>query len=550
MLLVALLPLMSPGSAFSFDEGAYALQVQALDEGGWAFDYRAGAYDPEGRFFPVVLSDRGSQGFFPYVKHPALPLALWGSSRLLGTALGLHLPAMAGTVAAAVAAGLLAAEVDRRLARAAFWLAAASPVLVNGWMLWGHSLSAAFGGLALVAAVRIARRGITAAGAVALGAALAAGVLVRAEGLLFALAVGLGLGAAVSVIGLCSFYPARRGKAHKRRGWTGWAGWAAVAPFACAVVPAAAAAAAERAWIHAIAGDVRTISGLRGAGTPYIAGRLTGAWHELAGGHYGRSVASIPVMVAGVVVVVVGLRALGGGRRRDLTVAAGVVVALVGLRAVLFADDAVTGLFAAWPLALLGLLATRWRTAGAEVRLLGLVVALYAAAVLATQYPEGGGLEWGGRFFSAVVPALAAVAVAALATRPGAVGPRGRAVGRPLVAIAGSFALLGVVCVAWQRADHERVAAAIARHPAAVTVTTVESLPRLAWTTHRRLSWMLARPADLAALVEHLRASGVPSVAVIASERQVSGPWPYPDRQVAREPSLNSRGAGLVVLSG
>ena len=79
----------------------------------------------------------------------------------MGRTFGLHLLNLLGVVGAAVAAWLLAGELDPRLRRPAFWLAAGGPVLVNGFLVWAHAPSAALAGLALVAAARIVRRGIT-----------------------------------------------------------------------------------------------------------------------------------------------------------------------------------------------------------------------------------------------------------------------------------------------------------------------------------------------------------------------------------------------------
>ena len=229
VLLVLLFPLMRPASSFTSDEGAYALQVKALEHGSWAYDYRAAPLDPQGRAFPVILSDGGPSGYYPYVRHPAYPLLLDAATRLVGWTVGLHLVNLLGVLGAAAAAWLLAGELDARLRRPAFWLMAGGPVLVNGFIIWAHAPSAALGGFALVGAARVARRGITPALAVGTAAAVVGSVLLRSEGLLLAVALAIVL-AAVRL-------------ERTRRPGPG------VAAFGLVAGPAAIAALAERRWI-------------------------------------------------------------------------------------------------------------------------------------------------------------------------------------------------------------------------------------------------------------------------------------------------------------
>ena len=123
--------------------------------------------------------------------HPLWPALLAGASRVLGEAVGLHALGLVGVVVAAAAAWLLAAEIDPRASRGAFWLVAASPVAVNGLILWAHAPSAAAAGVALLAAVRLGRDGPTVGRLVSLALAVVAGVLLRSEGLLLAGAVAV-----------------------------------------------------------------------------------------------------------------------------------------------------------------------------------------------------------------------------------------------------------------------------------------------------------------------------------------------------------------------
>ena len=75
-----------------------------------------------------------------------------------------------------------------RCAAWAFWLAAASPVLANAWIIWAHAPSALAGGLLVLATMR-AR--CSPSWLLGVAGAAALGVLLRSEGILWALAVAV-----------------------------------------------------------------------------------------------------------------------------------------------------------------------------------------------------------------------------------------------------------------------------------------------------------------------------------------------------------------------
>jgi hypothetical protein len=495
---------MRPTSAFTSDEGAYALQVAALENGSWAYDYRAAPLDPEGRAFPVVLSDGGPDGYYTYVKHPAYPVLLQASSRLVGRTLGLHLFNLLGVVGAAVAAWLLAGELDPRLRRPAFWLAAGGPVLVNGFIIWAHAPSAALAGLALAAAARIARRGVTPWTALAMTTALAGGVLLRSEGLL--LAAG----------------------------------------------PALLVAVIERWWISSIVGG--SYAGVAGQGSTsssFLDTRLTAAWHVLFKGWFIDAGAGLPVLATLAVVAGGGFVAL---RRpgRGLTVVVAVAVALLAVRFVAHPHDPVTGLLSAWPLAVLGVLLFRWRDAGPVAWLLGGTVGLFTLATLATQYPEGGGLEWGGRYLSPALVPLAVLAAAGLARAVAGVSEAERRRTVALLAALGmTTAVFSLATAGALRAREDRIVAAVERHPSPVMVTTRPALPRLAWRAGDRLNWMLTTEAGLPDLLASLRAQGVAEVGVVAGGHvPASALAAYPASEERPEQALADDDLRLIMLRG
>lgn len=528
-----LYPLMSPSSAYTSDEGAYALQERSLEQGSWAYDYRAAPLDPEGRAFPIILSDQGESGYFPYVRHPAYPLLLRASTAVAGPVLGLHLPALLGLIGTAVAAWLLAGQLDPRLRRPAFWLAAGGPVLVNGFLLWAHAPSAALAGFALVGAAIVARSGPSRWTLAAVAAALAGGVLLRSEGLLFAAALIVTLGALV----------------YRREGLR-----RAAVTLAVAGIPPLAAALLEREWVGSIIGAPHeTLASRSGSGSSsFLAGRLGGAWHVLMQGHFVDPAAGLPLLLALALVTGLGavaLRRWGPSSLGKLALAIGLAAGFVVFRFLGHPADPVTGLFPAWPLAALGLLLFRWRGAGPVAHVIGGTSALCAAAVLATQYPEGGGVEWGGRFLSPLLVPIAVLAVAGLVRALDAVPDSGR---RPatalLVALGLVSATFAVASVGDLRDGQDHLVAAISRHPATVTVTTRPSLPRLSWRSDARMAWMLTDEAGLPALLGDLRRAGVADVAVLtATDVPHSDLAAYPVLEPVREPALLASGLQLVV---
>ena len=531
---VALLyPLMSPSSAYTSDEGAYALQERALEQGSWTYDYRAEPLDPEGRAFPIILSDQGEPGYLPYVKHPAYPSLLRASTAVAGPVLGLHLPALLGLIGTAIAAWLLAGQLDSKLRRPAFWLAAGGPVLVNGFLIWAHAPSAALAGFALVGAAIVARGGRARWALAGIAAALSGGVLLRSEGLLFAAALTVVLAAVVL----------------RRDGLRRAAGTLAVVG-----LPPVAVALLEREWVGSIIGSPRETLATRSGGgsSSFLAGRLRGAWHVLVQGHFVDPAAGLPLLLGLVLVAGLGfvaLRRWGPSSLGKLALAVGLAAAFVIFRYAGHPADPVTGLFTAWPLAALGLLLFRWRGAGPVAQVLGGTSLLCAAAVLATQYSEGGGVEWGGRFLSPLLVPLAVLAVAGLVRALDAVpGPARRPATALLVAVGLVSATFAVASVGNLRNRQDNMVAAISRHPATVTVTTRPSLPRLAWRSDAQVTWMLTDEAGLSALLDGLRRAGVADVAVLTGTQvPLSDLGAYPALQPVQEPALRASGLQMVV---
>ena len=237
------------------------------------------------------------------------------------------------------------------------------------------------------------------------------------------------------------------------------------------------------------------------------------------------------------------LRRWEGHSRLLLAAGVGGAAVLLALRFASHPHDAVTGLVTAWPLALLGLLLVRWRGSGsATTGLLGLTSALFAAAVVATQYAEGGGLEWGGRFLSPILVPIAVLATAGLARALDSIpdGQDRRYATALLAALGVVTAVFALATAGSLRAREDGIVAALERHPAAVTVTTRPAYPRIAWRADDRLTWMLTDDARLPTLLEHLRLSRAStSTSSCRTDTPVFG-------EVVDEPALRDDGMKLV----
>ena len=314
--------------------------------------------------------------------------------------------------------------------------------------------------------------------------------------------------------------------------------------------PALLVAVVERWWVSSIVGGA--YAGVAGQGSTssssFVADRLTGAWHVLFKGWFIDAGAGVPVLAALAVVAGGGYIAL---RRpgRGLAVVVLVAVALLAVRLAAHPHDPVTGLLSAWSLAALGVLLFRWRDAGPVAWLIGGTAGVFVLATLATQYPEGGGLEWGGRYLSPALVPLSVLAVAGLARAVAGVqeADRRRAVAL-LAALGVTTAAFSVATAGALRAREDRIIAAVERHPSPVMVTTRPALPRLAWRAGDRLNWMLTDDAGLPALLASLRAQGVSDVSVLAGRQvSLSALAAYPILEEQQEPALADDGMRMVI---
>jgi hypothetical protein len=487
-LLALALLLSHRGSGFSVDEGSYAIQAHALRDGGWAIHWPFRALDPAGAHFPYHGGTVTPIAEYAYVSHPAWPAALSVLSRVVPATVGLRLLSMVSVIGAA----LCSAGIARRLfgdgsARWAFWLTATSPLLADGLMVWAHAPAAAVAGLAVLAGLALTR-GEDRRWWPVLVVAVAAGVLLRSEAVLLALALG-------GVVGLAGLV-GRHGRA--------------VAVGLVTGATTAASFALERSWIHHVTGT----SGLgalarEGSDTySWLSGRVHGAEVALVQGATSSGAGAI----TGLLAVALVAAAVVARRRPDLLrtppwilLAASAV--LVVLRTLVADADPVSGLLAAWPAALLALLSLG-RTRSAPL-LLAVGSALFAIAVVLTQYDDGGGLQWGGRYLAPMLVPIAALAAGGVVAGLASVQER-----RAVAGLLAATALLALVVPDHVRRGNAEGLGQVRAVGERVVLVHGDQLARLDWTGWPDRCW-IADDHDVQGTVRLLAGAAVRAAAYV-----------------------------------
>ena len=491
---------------FTSDEGSYALQAVAVADGHWDVEDPFVADSPDGALSSYVNSTIDTDGrVYPYSQRPAWPVVLGAAYDIGGEGALYLVPLLFALLVPLVAWRLASLLVGPGSARVAFWAAAVSPaVVVNSHVLWAHSASALVGGLAVLGAVE-ARRRLRVWPVAVLLAAVFVGVLLRAEGLLLAgaLAAALGAGAVLDQ----RSRPDGAGPLRRDLGLAIGVGAVGIAGFL-----------SSSAWRDAITGTPDELAA-RGSGGSRLRDAASGAVHDLIGSsaRSGRT-GLIALTVCVACAVLLGLRARRG--LPDAAVFGVVALAALGVAWAISPDAPVTGLGGAWPIGIAGFIALRLEDRTQE-RLLLVCAGGFAAAVLVTNYAEGGGLEWGGRFLSPIT-VIGAIGAACLWRSAAAAAPNAVALGRtggvPLLRAAGVLACVVIAGFATTAMRETRDGGAeaetvIAEIGAPAGLTTNEFLPNIVWRTRPTTDWIVVgseapgRPVSQA--VDALRAAGI-----------------------------------------
>lgn len=502
-LLIGIAVLVGGPGAFATDEGSYELQLRALQQGSWVWRSGTESLDPSGSHYPIAFSQQTDHGFVPLAKHPAWPLAAKLVSPITGIDHAYAVLGMAGVAVAAAMAWLLAAEHDPRWSRIAFWIAGLSPVVVTASLGWAHAPATGAAGVATLGAVRLARRGLRAGPVALLVVGTTVGLLLRTEAVLVAGALAVGLLVALRAAG---------------KGWT-----LARAVAGAELVLVAIVTKAEGVWVHHIDGSgssnfVARTAEAQSAG--FVHDRLHAAWLSGLDPGFG-GLRNITLVVLAVVAILALLVTLGRSVLVEAWQAgAGVLVLVLLLAMAMAPTEVVSGIVPAWPLAVVGIGAAGW-TVLRRLPVELVWVTLYVGAILATQYVDGGAVQWGGRFYAPLIVPVAVLAAGGIvALRRTAVAPAAAGILAALLLVP-TFA--GVTAVRSANSSSHEVFEQVHAdmRPGEVAVTAHQHLPRMMWR-YTDLRWLVAADhgSDMAHLLRSLgSAKGPHAVALVVRGR-------------------------------
>jgi len=538
------LAVIGPRVAFSSDEGVAVLQARMLRDGdGWLYRYPLASIDREGRARPFVHGDVGTKGVAPYAKHPLYPLLLAGLDAVGGVT-AMLVAGILGTVVAALMAALLARRLDPRFDRLTLWLVGVgSPLFFDAYVVLAHTLAAAAASAAALAIAVVLQRGTRRAtrvgclvGAMA-GLAVATWLRTEAVFLGPALAVGLAVGALLGRV------PWRR---------------------ALVVGAGAVAACAAAYWVDHVASGHILGSALPAAPDASRVGGLAGRWDAfhttvLLPSYLGPARADLALELGAIAVFLGAVALHWRGQRRHFVVGT-LAVAAVAYVAHLFLGPGgpVPGLALAFPAGwFLVWVAGKRAVEGAVAPVLVAASAAVFVAVLATEYSIGGGVEWGGRYFSVLIPLIVPVLVVAAAP---VVRRHGRDLQRVVVTLmavvtiaSSAIALQGLrhwhedtALVLDRIAAQAQVAGRSGRLARPVVLTSNRLLPQIDYRDFGDYDWVAVEPDDVTTYAQRLAGLGVTRI-VLASTDQAADLRRLPGWRVVR-PSAGGSSVDVAVL--
>lgn len=505
IVLLVVLAVTVPGHAYFSDEGAAILQERQLRAGdGWIYDYPFAAADPSGDLRPFVNGQESDTGVAPYAKHPLYVGVLAAADGLLGVT-GLVLVAVAGSLSAALAAGLLGRRIDRRLAVPSLWVAGlASPLFFDAYLVLAHTLAAATAAFAVLIALMILDRR-TSPLWLFFVLALTTGttVLLRSEGLVLVPALVVG----AIVVGAGD---------QEKRGRAIQVGLVAAASGAIAFL-------GERALITAIVGD--SSEGSRIKTENWLAGRFTGftqTW--LAPTAQPMTSADRVTMLTPLVLALTAFRAKQTRNGMVLAAGFGVVALMLLPRLASGTATPIPGLAIAFPIGWAGLWMLRRRDfSSIAMRFAASAGLTMVIGVLLTQFSRGGGVEWGGRYF-----AVALAVVTPVLLRPWLdlnwSGSRTRTGAVAVVAVTLALGTIAVVTLRDGHMLHRDIAAGVEAAQAAnpppagargVVVVTQRLGPQIMWPIFGEYDWLAPARTNVDQAGSVLDSSGRTATALV-----------------------------------
>lgn len=546
-------------SVFTDDEANVVLQARAVAHGEWALPDPFPQVDPRQQDFAAENVTSTAAGIAPIPKHLTYILLVAPVVGLAGAA-GLMGVSMVCTLVAALCSAWLARIYAPGRERAAFWVTAlASPLFFYSFVLTGQTAGAAAAAVSMVAGLAYLRSGRCTA-LVSSGAAIGLAVAAREEAMIWCIA---------SCVAAPLLARRRRNPAPsfpRRR-------------IGLLVLSLAAggflARLSDLILAHVMLGNSQPVSQQASAllGGNTLASQIRGvliatlgagdAIDPLAQGNQ-RVLALTVGGLALAAIAALAARMLGARYPATIPAAAGALAATCfAARLLTEPTSPVSGLFPAFPVLWAGLwLIGRAELSSPEARWAAGASVVFATGVAASIYSDGGGLQWGGRYFGLALPVIIPLVMAGFDRYgTGMAADRRRLLGCCLAAATMASACQAVATLdGFHRggtAALSELAGAAADAPAGdggrpVVVSTSAALGSIidAYPRYRML-----RPPDESALTDlglRLRADGVHRIivagyaverdekALSGSYRVVSGGPRLPDKATWRTAVLES----------
>ncbi len=375
---------------FFSDEGLYALQAKTLvNEHRWIPPDQAHWIDPSGKSNPVIRDAAGSKGTAFYMRHPLFPVVLALFVYAFDNK-GLLLPSILGALLSASAVGRFLAPRSKDIQKTGFWLTlCATPLFIYSGLILGHTLAAGLAAWAFVFLVDWKnRRSIRSFIGFCIFATLA--LTIRTES---AVVIAAYVGAL--------FFEALRNRAQR------------VNNFVLAVT-----SAVLYVVVQVIERQVQSsVLGQHGSSEQVTRGhgltqQLKAASKTLIEPTVHTRGLSAALLVA-IAVLAIGAILLKDRRFRVFT--ASIVFATLSYLALFSSKPTfIRGMIATMPVLWFGIWLSRRREKTSTESLALISLLIFIALMAATQYPDGGVVGWGGRFFVVGLPLFAFVATSAL----------------------------------------------------------------------------------------------------------------------------------------
>lgn len=543
--------LLRPDTPATSDEGAARAQAETVRlTDGWAWAWPGEELAPSDSAMPISGAERADEGWLTYPKHPAY-IAVLSGALTFETAGSVVLNGLALT-GAALLAGDLAHRWWGRNRRSTIWVVGlGTPLTFSVSISWAHTV-AAFCATAGVWGIEVWKMRSDGSHlrwlspAIGIGGLFAAGMF-RNEGVLFGLAIAGGL-----LFTTVRSHSARPPGESRRL-------------LLIAVASASASAASyivDAAWSSQIRGGpldgFDTLSQETG-----LRQKLLGASHVLIGTGDRTDIGAL-LGVAGLALAVgVGVAI---ARRRTATGPLLVMLAVVcSMGAIVARADLITGIATAWPLGVMlvitVIVVSREATSPVAANWALVAAALFLLGVLATQWTDGGGLEWGGRYLQLAVPILVAAGLPPMLTA--LMTLRRTAVFGRLLPAALVVAIAAPTVQSWGAlydlrsrnldgitfVDESRASLGTSNTTEPMIVTDIGVLGRMTWRTALESRMLLARTiTERRAVIESLFDSGIDEfVTITGPDRRSTWRMAAGTSYVVADERLDRR-SGLVAI--